>query len=319
MRNARSYFAVFFLLLLTIAILGGFVWANLTFVQHVPAGADFIVPWKAMQNFMMQGATPYGELTTQNIQTLIYKRALTPGQYPYQVNIPLFLLVFFLPLSWINNLELASAIWITILEIGLFGVVYFSLRLARWKPHPIFLAFILIFVVFWQPTVALIVSGSSIILQAFLFCMALRSLELGADELAGALSALCLLNLEATGFVFLSLLVWAFSNQRWRVLGGMGMMLAVLMGLSLILLPSWILPFLGAVISNWKSGAIPSTYSLFERWMPGIGHRLAQILAVGALTILFLELRSVRGQDVRWLFWTTCLIAAITPLLGIPY
>ncbi len=319
MRNTRNYFIIVFLLFFTIAIVGGLFWANLIFVQRVPGGNDFIVPWKAMQNFMMQGLTPYGELTTQNIQALIYKRQLAIGQYPYHVNIPLFFLVLFLPLSWISEMALARAIWMVILEAGLLGVVLLSLRLARLKSHWLFFAIIFIFCVFWQPSVLLFVSGSSIILQAFLFCGSLRSLELGADELAGAMAAFCLLNLEATGPVFLVMLVWIFSTQRWRVLGGMGMMLVILFGLSLILMPSWILPFIGAVVTNWRSGAIPSTYILFDNWMPGIGHRLAQLLAAGALAILLMELRSVRGQDVRWLFWTICLAAAVTPLLGIPY
>ncbi|MCX6082833.1 MAG: hypothetical protein NTW32_25170 [Chloroflexi bacterium] len=319
MRNARTFFNILFLVFFTVAIFGGLFFADLAFAQRVPGGADFIVPWKGMQDFMLQGVTPYGEKTTLNIQNIIYKRTPLAGQYPYQVNIPLFLLVFFLPLSWIRDLVIARAIWMIIIEVGLFGVVLASLRLTRWKPHWLFFILILIFCLFWQPSVSALVSGTSVILQALLFCIALRSLELGTDELAGGLLALSLLNIEATGFVFLTTLIWIFSTQRWRVLGGIGMMLAILFGLSLILLPSWILPFFGSVISNWKSGAMPSTYALFEGWLPGIGRRLAQILAIGALTILFLEWRSVRGQDVRWLFWTICLTAALTPLTGIPY
>ena len=319
MRNARNIFIGLFLVFLTIAVGGGLFWANLNFVQRVPGGEEFIVPWKAMQNFMMQGVTPYGELTRLNIQTIIYKRPLLPGQYPYNVNIPLFMLIFYLPLAWISDLVLARAIWLLILEAGLFGVVLLSLRLARWRPHWLFAVFILLFSVFWAPTVSMAVVATSIILQALVFCGALRSIELGSDELAGALAALSLLNIEATGFVFVALLVWIFSTQRWRILGGIVMMLAVLMGLSLLLQPSWIMQFLGATISNWQAGLIPSTYSLFEGWLPGIGRRLAQILAVAALTILFLEWRAVRRQDVHWLFWTMCLSAAITPLLGVPY
>jgi hypothetical protein len=196
--------------------------------------------------------------------------------------------------------------------------VLVSLRLARWKPHWLFLLFILLFSVFWLPSVAMLVTATSVIFQALVFCGVLRSLELGSDELAGALAALGLLNIEATGLVFLTLVIWIFSTQRWRVLGGIGMTLAVLTGLSLLLYPGWILPFFGSLVSNWQSGVIPSTYSLFEGWLPGIGKRLAQILAVAALTLLFLEWRAVRGQDVRWLFWTICFTAAITPLIGIP-
>jgi hypothetical protein len=91
------------------------------------------------------------------------------------------------------------------------------------------------------------------------------------------------------------------------------------MGLSFLLMPDWILPFFGAAFGNWQSGAMPSTYSIFITWLPGIGQRFAQLLAVAALATILFEWRAVRGQDVRWLFWTACLSATLAPLLGIPY
>lgn len=319
MRNTRNIFIILALLFLITAVGGGLIWANMNFIQHTPGGEEFIVPWKAIRNFSMEGITPYGELTTLNIQTMIYKRPLLPGQYPYRVNLPFFMLMLFLPFGWFSDLTIARSIWMVFLEVGLIGVVLLSIRLARWRPHWFFLVIILLFSIFWLPTVAMFLTGSSIGLQALVIFGALRALELGSDEFAGSMAALSLLNIEATGAVFVVLVAWAFSTQRWRFLGGIGMMLAVLIGISFLLMPLWPLPFFGAAFSNLQSSALPSTYGLFVGWMPGIGKRLAQMLAVAALAIFFLELRAVRGKNVRWLFWTVCLIAAITPLLGISY
>ncbi len=319
MRTARNISLMLFLLFFILAVVGGLFIANMNFVKHVPGGTELIVPWKAMQNFMLQGVTPYGDLTKLNIQTSIYNQPILPGQYPYRVNTPLFLLVLFLPFAWIQDFTLARVIWLIFLELGLMGVVLLSLRLSHWKPHWLFFIFILLFGFFWQPTVTMFVTASPIILQALVLLAALRALELGSDELAGALAALSLLNIEATGLVFLVLIIWIFSTQRWRVLAGIGMTLTILIGLSFLLLPSWLLPFIGAVMENWRSGALPSTFATLQQWLPGIGNRLAQILAVAALTIGLLEWRAVRRQDVRWLFWTSCLTAALAPLFGIPY
>ncbi|HEY3310470.1 MAG TPA: glycosyltransferase 87 family protein [Anaerolineales bacterium] len=319
MRNLRNILTLLFLFFFIVAAGGGLFWANLNFTQRVPGGADFIVPWKAMQNFMMQGVTPYGELTTLNIQSLIYDRPLPAGQYPYRANIPLFMLLFYLPFAWIREFVLARAIWLMLLELGLFGVVLISLRMARWNPHWLIFLFIMLFSVFWLPSVSMLMTATAIILQALVMQAALRSIETGSDELAGALAALSLLNIEATGLAFLALVVWSFSTRRWRILGGIAMMLTILMALSFLLLPNWILPFFGAVLTNFRSGLIPSTYNIFEHWLPGIGVRLAQILSVSAFVVLFLEWRSVRRQGVHWLFWTVCLSTAIAPLLGIPY
>ena len=272
-----------------------------------------------MQNFMMDGVTPYGELTGLNIKNLIYNHPLSSGEYPYNVNVPLFMLVFYIPFAWIKNLQIARALWMIVLELSLLGVVYVVLRLARWKQNWFFLPVLLFFCVFWLPSITMLLSSTSVILQALALFGALRAIELGSDEFGGALAALGLLNIEATGLVFLALLVWIFSTQRWRVLGGIAMMLAVLLGLSFLLLPGWVFPFAGAAVANWRSGLIPSTYSIFEGWLPGIGHRLAEIMAVAALSVILIEWRAVRGQNIRWLFWTACLSAAITPLLGLPY
>jgi hypothetical protein len=318
MRAARNIFLGLFLLFFTVAVGGGLFWGNLNFVQRVPGGADFIVPWKAAQNFMMNGDSPYSENTSRNIQQSIYGHPAQPGQYPYRVSLPLNLLMLFFTLSWISDLTLARSIWMIFLEVALVALVFTSLRLARWKPHWLLLIFALLFSIFWMPFVLTLFGGNLIVLQAFLLFGALRAIEKEADELGGAMAALALVNIEATGLVFILLLVWIFSTQRWRILYGFGMMFAILMGISFILLSSWILPFLGAVVGNWRAGVLPTTFSLFEGWFPGIGLRLAQILAIGALTILFLEWRAVRQQDVRWLFWTASLTASITPLLGFP-
>ena len=318
MRAARNIFLGLFLLFFTISVGGGLFWGNMNFVQRVPGGADFIVPWKAAQSLMLNGDSPYGENTSRSIQQIIYGHPALPGQYPYRASLPLNFLMLFFTLGWIRSLPLARAIWMILLEIALCALVFISLRLARWKLHWLFLLLALFFSFFWMPSVSMLLSGNSIVLQAFLLFGALRAIEQEADELGGAMVALALVNIEATGLVFIALLVWIFSTQRWRILYGFGMMWAIMIGISFVLLSSWILPFLGAVFGNWRSGALPSTFSLFEGWFPGIGLRLAQILAIGALTILFLEWRAVRQQDVRWLFWTASLTVVVTPLLGFP-
>jgi uncharacterized integral membrane protein len=318
MRIARNIFLGLFLLFFTVAVGGGLFWGNLNFVRRVPGGADFIVPWKAAQNFMLTGESPYGEKTSQDIQQIIDERPALPGQYPYRVNLPLNSLMLFFTLGWIRDLALARSIWMIVLETALVALVFISLRLARWKPHWLFLVFSLFFSFFWMPFVLALLAGNSIVLQALMLFGALRAIDLEADEMGGALAALALVNLEATGLVFVALLVWIVSMQRWRILYGFGMMLMIVLGFSFVLLPSWPLPFLGAMVGNWRAAALPTTASLLSGWFPGIGARLAQILAIGALTVLFLEWRAVRQQGVRWLVWTVSLTAVVTPLLGFP-
>jgi hypothetical protein len=325
MRTARNVSMILFLVFFIVAVGGGLFWGNMNFVQRVPGGADFIVSWKAIEDFAMRGVSPYSEETMLDVQRAIYGRPARTGEYPYHVDVPLnTLILFILPLLGFKLLGLSPdlfvirTLWMILLEVASAALIFISLRLARWQPRWVFLLFILLFGVFWMPFISTLVTGNSIILQAFFLFGALRAIDLQADELGGAMAALALVNIESTGMIFIAILVWALSTQRWRVLYGFGMMWAILIGLSFVLLSSWILPFIQSLLGNWRSGVLPSTFALFESWFPGIGQRLAQILAVGALTILFMEWRAVRQQDVRWLFWTACISAAVTPLLGFP-
>ncbi len=320
MHTSRNIFILLIIIIIALGALVGLYWANSSFINYNPSGgADFIVGWKSMRNFMLDNVNPYGDVTLQNIQSLVYKKSALKSQYPYHVNIPLFLLIFFIPLAWISDLVLARIVWLIILETALIGVVWVSLRLTNWRPHWLLLSVILLFSVFWFPTFSMLTTGTAIILQAFLFYAALRSINLGADELAGALMALCLLNIEATGMVFLGLIVWVVSTQRWRIAGGLVMTLVVIIGLSVVFYPTWVLSFIGSTLANWRSGTMPSTYAIFEAWMPGIGKNIARIISIVALTIILFEWSAMRGQEARWLTWTISLTAAITPLLGFPY
>jgi hypothetical protein len=319
MRNARNIFLGLFLIFFTVSVGGGLFWANMNFVRRVSVGVDFLVPWKAAQDFMLLGESPYGPFTAFNLQKMILGHPPLPGQYPYLPNMPLYILMLFFPLASIRDLTVAQSIWMVILETAQIGLILVSLRLARWRPHWLFLLFTVLFSIFWAPVVLALLLGNSSILQALLFFGALRALEKGSDELGGTLAALTLVNVETTGLVFILFLIWVFSTQRWRILYGLAMTLVFLVAFSWVLLPGWFLPFLGAVISNWRAGAIPSTFSLFEGWFPGIGLRLSRILAVAALAVIFLEWAAVRKKDVRHLFWTASLTFALAPLLGIPF
>lgn len=318
MRNNNTFTIVFFFLAVT-GVIAGLFWANLAYVQKSPGGPEFIVPWKATQNFILEGTSPYDKETLSAIQKLIYGHQAKAGDHPYRVNVPLFFLVFFIPLSLIRDLAVARAIWLVVLEASLLMSVFFALRLMNWKPHWAVGLGLGLFFIFWQPSSAMIVSSTSSVIQIFIMLSALRCLEVGSDELAGFLIAITLVNLEMTGFVFITLLVWVFSTQRWRVLAGILMTLVLLVMLSILLLPGWMYPFLLETLRNWIIGFIPSTYVLFERWMPGIGQRIAQIISVAALTLLLFTWTSLRGRDIRSLFWSVCFTSAIVPLLGVPY
>lgn len=319
MRRARHLFQNLFWVFFVLCIGGGLFWVNLNFTQRVPGGTDLIPPWRGIQNFAMSAASPYGEGTALDLQMVIYGRLALEGEHPYRVDWPFHLLMLLLPLASIRDLTLLRAVWLLLLEVALCGAAILAFSQTHWKPRWPFVFLALLFSFFWMPGAVALLDGNAIIFQTLCVVGALRALEKQADELGGALLTLAFLNLEATGMAILLICVWALTAQRWRLLAGLGMSFVVLYGLSIIISPDWVLPFVRSVLINWRAEALPSTFVLFEGWFPGIGSRLAQILAIAALTVIFWEWSAVRGQEVRWLAWTVSLTAALTPLLGVSF
>jgi hypothetical protein len=317
MRNSiRVISLILFMAFFVLAVGGGLFWANLNFTRRAPGGADFVVLWKSAQNYMLQGITPYGQDTARDVQRIIYGRPARRGENPYLANVPFHLLLFFFLIGWIRDLAIARSIWMILLEVAAIGTMMVSMLLSRWKPAWPYLILLLLFSLFWMPSVSTIISGGLILLQALLLFGAVRAIEQDADELAGALAAISLINVEAVGLVLLLLAVWAFSARRWRIFAGFLMTSTLLLVLSFLIFPAWFLPFAGTVLATWRLDLLPSPFNLFNDWLPGIGTRLAQILRGVVVTVLVVEWVAARRKDTHWLFWTACLTAALTPLVG---
>lgn len=301
-----------------VAVAGGLLWANLNFVKKSPGGGDFYVLWQGTRNFSVQGTLPYTDLTRQ-IEDYVYGFNPTSHEPLRLFGLPLYLALFYLPFALIEDPAMARAVWMVFLEFELVGLVLLTFQLIRWKPAWPYLIILFLFGVFWAPAVASLLSGTLIIFQAVLLLGAIRAIEFGADEIAGALLAFVWFNLEAMGVLIILVLFWALTQRRWRVMAGFIMTTAVLIGLSILFNTEWVFPFLASILTNWRETPYPSTYSLLESWLPGVGIRMAQVLTVVIAFILLMEWRAVRGKEVRWLVWTVSFTAAITPLLGVPF
>jgi hypothetical protein len=305
----------FFILL---AIAGGLLWANLNFVKKSPGGGDFYVLWQGTRSFSVDGNLPYGDLTRQ-IADYVYGLNPTSHEPLRRFSLPLYLMLFYIPFALIQDPLMARAVWMIFLEFELVGLVLLTFQLIRWKPAWFYLIILFLFGVFWAPAVASLFSGTLIIFQAVLLFGAIRAIEFNADEIAGALMALAWFNLEVMALLIVLVLFWAMTQRRWRVVAGFLMATVLVIGLSILFNTAWIFPFMSAIVTNWREMPYPSTYSLLESWLPGVGIRLAQVLTVIIAFIILMEWRAVRGKEVRWLVWTVSFTAVITPLLGVPF
>ncbi|MGB8213821.1 MAG: hypothetical protein WCE68_09720 [Anaerolineales bacterium] len=307
------------LVCLTLAALGGLVWANTLAVHTQPVEKDFLVPWLGARTFLQYGDSPYSDPATQRAQILYYGRLAEPGQDPLALWLPFPLELLYFPIALINDYSLARAIWVTCLEIALVVMAFLTLRLTGWKPRRMFLPVVLLFPLLWVYGVFSLVSASAAGFVALALAGFLLALRAENDELAGILLVLLVSAVRLTGVLAFFIFWWIIYQRRWRVLWGFLMAIAVLLALAFLFLPDWFLPFLNGLLLHYAYNPGFTSIGIFAAWSPVVGLRIGWILAAGLLLALFFEWGSSMAKDHRSFLWVACLTLSVTPLLGIPF
>ena len=127
------YLFVFVILAIAAVIVGAF-WANYRFTRQNPGGNDFLVHWVGARALILDGVSPYSDAVALRIQRRAYGRPARPGEHELRVAYPLYSTLLFSPFALIEDYDLARALWMTVLEIALVLIAFFSLRLTDWRP-----------------------------------------------------------------------------------------------------------------------------------------------------------------------------------------
>ena len=313
----RKWIAIAALALVAVALFGALVWANLYAARSLPGGNSFLVPWMGARNFLTEQVNPYTLDAANDVQKLIYDRSAREGEYPYRLDYPFYILIFFFPFGFIDDFTLARAAWMAASEIALLTVAFLGIQLTKWKPSRINFALFLVFTLLGFYSLYPLLEGSVAIFFALFFVGALLALRSGMDGLAGILFALTTYKWEIGGLFLLFVLVWLVSHRRWRAPTVFLMTLTALVTVTLILRSDWMLPFARSVVANLRAehGLTPGL--IFQMWQPEYGSQLGLALRWILIIVLFLEWRAARGQEFQRFLWVACLTLAATPLLGI--
>jgi hypothetical protein len=313
------------LVIISIAILGGMVWANTLYASNHPGEKEFLVPWLAARTYLEYGDNPYSEPATQRAQVVYYGHLAAEGQDPLALWLPLPLEVLYFPLAFIPDYHIALGVWMTLSELAFIAIGLLTIRLTGWQPSRLTLPVILLF-----PALSVfgffgLVAGSGTIFVGLSFVGFLLALRSKQDELAGALLLLPFFSPRLLGLFPVFILWWIISQRRWRILGGLGLAFGVLLVLSFLIVPTWSLflsdwfmPFLSNLLTHNMHIPNLSSVGIFASWSPVLGPRIGWFLA-GILTFaLFLEWGGVFRRDTRRFLWVSALSISAVPLLGIP-
>ncbi len=305
MKSQRDVALSLFLgVLLAAGLIAVLIWGNYRYTSRNGGGNDFLVHWMGTQSFLRDGLSPYSDEVALRIQNMVYGRPAQQGEHELRVAYPLYSIFVFMPFALFNDFNLARAIWMAALEIGLIALASLCLRMTKWKPKPITLGLFLLFSVFWYHAMRPLILGNAVILVILMIVGAFLAIRSGNDELAGLLFAFSTIKPQVVFFLFIFVVIWGVGNKRYKLIGWMLGVLVLLVGVSTLLLPDWILQNIREVI-RYPGYNPPGTLSsaLGAIW-PGMGNRLGAGISglVGALMLL--EWWFARKANYRHFLWT---------------
>ncbi len=284
--------------------------------RSVGGGGSFLAPWQGARAWLFERVSPYSVESAAAAQALIYRRAATSGENPYFVTVPFFLLPIYFPFAVISDPGIARGIWLLFSECAVAATAFLGLRAAALRPPRVLVIGQVLLGVFLYYQIGALVEGAPAIMLGLIYAAMLWAYGSERDELAGALMVLSLFLWEVGG-VFLLLFAWrVFHDRRWGVLGGLAMSLTILVAISFLLYPDWVLPFLTAVVATGRAAYGFMTAQILSQLWPASGLRLAQVLSVLMICLMIYEWAAARNADFRRFVWLACLGLSATPLIG---
>jgi hypothetical protein len=312
--NSFVWFITIILIILTLIALG---WVNYTFSEQNPGGTDFLVHWMGARELLMNGISPYSDLTALKIQVAIYGRPARPGEHEFRVAYPLYSTAIFAPFAMLSDFTLARALWMTSLQAALLALVFLSLQLTEWRPGILVLALLLVFSLLWYHALRGIINGNAVILVAFLIGAALLALKSGKDELAGVLLAFTTIKPQVVVILLLFIFIWVISTRRWPVIFWFLVTLVFLTLAGLAFVPDWPLQNLREVLRYPGYNPPGTPGAAFQEWWPGVGARLGWGLTIFMAALLLVEWWQARKSDFPWFLWAACLTLVASQWIGI--
>ncbi|MCZ2289030.1 MAG: glycosyltransferase 87 family protein [Anaerolineales bacterium] len=315
--SLRDLSTLLALTLLGLVLAAGLVALNWQLTRQFGSGADFLPAWNGARAFLFEDADPYGKALAERTQIEFYGRVARPDEFPFALDVPLPLLILFIPFAFIPDPTWARAVWMALSEAGLVLLVLSSLRLADWEPRRWFSVLLFACALTWFYSVAALLDGSLSILLALALVGALLAMRGFNDELAGFFLAVSAMQWETTLLLWSLLVLAALVVRRWRVFSGIGMTWFVLGAVSFLIKPDWFWPWMRAVAANWRADGRLVPARFLEGWLPNFGANLSLLVVSILLLILVVEwFAALRGRDYRRVAWVAALAVALTPLLG---
>jgi hypothetical protein len=318
LESRRSQALLTFIIIALIAVLLGFFWANYHFSKQVSGGESFLPRWLGTRLFLTEGISPYGEQATAEIQNLRYGRLARSNEDQSLFLYPFYSILVFSPFSLVKDFMMARALWMTVLEAALIGLLAISVSLSGWRISLLIWTVLLFLGLCWYYSVSPLISGDASILCSLFIALSLIAIRSGNDVFAGFFLALASIKPQMVLVLGIFVLLWAAANNRWLLFWSPLGSLAVMVAATSLILPNWwVFEELKQIIvfAGYSQGGTPG--AVIKYWLPGIGNQMGWVTTVFVAGILLWEWRTALRQDFSGFFWTACLTLVLSNFIGI--
>jgi hypothetical protein len=304
------------LLLLAIFLLTGLLILNVYLARVVPGGEEFYLRWSGARAFLFEEIDPYSATIAERTQMVAYGRPAFSSEYPYVLSDPFYIVLLYTPLALIADFTIARGIWMLFSEAALVALIYSLVRSLEWElPRWLLLSLLAIGIGGFYSLLALR-SGTPAVMLVLISFAILYSLRSFSDELAGVLLSLISYQWGVNLLFFLFVIIFVIANKRWKVLAGFGMSLGILLAISFLSYPGWLLPYIRAFLSNWyRSGDLTFSH-IIGTWLPDSRISIGLWVTILLGLVVFLEWLGAVNAHYRRVVWVVCLSLAATPLMG---
>lgn len=263
MRQQKDKIILTFVIVVIFFIQIFFVHKYLTSI--VPGANDFYSRWAGARALLIDGRNPYSLDVTYEIQEVINidHSQVGRGGFAY----PLHVIFLFFPLIFISY-PWTQAIWWVMLQWMSIGTAVILLAYNRRKFTPWLLITAIIFVLTFYPVTRSIFLGQFTIPVLFFLSFSLLLLQREHDGWAGAILTFTSIKPQMVIFIVPLILLWVFSQKRYRFFTGFFGTGITLLAASLLLFVRWPLSFLEDMLRYrvFAGGRNPLVLTLSTVW-----------------------------------------------------
>ena len=278
----------------------------------------FLPRWLSAKLWLEDGISPYDDSVELKVSEYADEKAIPSSETVLKRYFePVYNLVIYIPFTFFDY-DIARALFMTVIELSIIGIILFSKKIVKWQLRIGELVAVLIFLVFWYPSVRSILFADSLPFFLFLFILAIYLALNNNPTASGFLLAGVFWTVEFSLITAIFLIIWQISMKdmsiAWSYLSG----LAFLLLSSFLFFPNWLVDWFRVFLTFYPDLALIKTpLTQMANLFPENVRLISIILHVIILFFILIEWFGSLGKKGRVITWKAIITLTLTYLLNL--